>query len=152
MGRYTLTPYKYEVSPTRSRYRRQNGRVPKLLLIVSSTFFADTGASLINNSEPISNYARPNSALSQLRAIQDPGIMRDFTLHLMSVHESGTNALYAHTFDYMASTGATECFNSKVFAFFHFRCIPSLYDRYRFSTVNLVQSDGVPCQVSNRFD
>ena len=40
-----LTPRRYLSWPNRSRYRRQNGRVPKFLLITFNKFFADDSRS-----------------------------------------------------------------------------------------------------------
>ncbi len=67
----------------------------------------------------------------------------------MSVHANGTNALHAHTFNYMASSSATERLDSKILPFLHFRHIPSLYDRYRLSAMDLIHPNGVPRQVSD---
>ena len=123
---FSLTASRYLLSPTRSRYLRQNGNDPKFFVIVLSKDFAVSSLLIRQMTANVKYLAREYTSvtmpwthrISWRNVIHRPSVIAAIVSE--RTYKIGIISSYSFALDHSPAASRTKCLDGKVLAFLHF--------------------------------
>jgi hypothetical protein len=150
---FSHTASRYLLSPTRSRYLRQNGNDPKFFVIVRSNDFAVWSlANLLAVRSAGYRRGRRTSQVHVMHRISWHSAKHPPAIQMINSLPMNLSPSMSHAINHPPSACGAKRFDCEVFAFLHFGLIIVLHQQHRLVAMDLVKFDRMPAEILNHLD